>query len=83
MLVLSKTFKAADLLKSCSQPVYLQVKGYVKAASKYGVFVSLSNELDARVKMSNLADSFVEDVAQAFPQGKLVKGHIVSISQDK
>ena len=55
----------------------------MKAASKYGVFVSLSNEVDARVKMSNLADSFVEDAAQAFPQGKLVKGHIISISQDK
>lgn len=55
----------------------------MKAASKYGVFVSLSDELDARVKMSDLADSFVQDVAQAFPQGKLVKGHLLSIAKDK
>ncbi len=55
----------------------------MKAASKYGVFVSLSDEVDARVKMSNLADSFVEDPAQAFPPGKLVKGHIVSVSKER
>lgn len=61
----------------------MQVIGYVKAASKYGVFVSLSDGIDARVKMSNLADSFVEDAAQAFPQGKLVKGHLISITKDK
>lgn len=57
--------------------------GYVKAASKYGVFVSLAKDLDARIKMSNLADSFVEDVNLAFPVGKRVKGHIVSVCKDK
>ena len=61
----------------------MQVTGYVKAASKHGVFVSLAKDLDVRVKMSNLADSFVEDASLAFPVGKRVQGHIISVSQDK
>ena len=61
----------------------MQIQGYVKGCSKHGVFVALAPKVDARVKMSNLADSFVEDAAAKFPLGQLVKGHIVSVHEGK
>ena len=60
-----------------------QVQGYVKSASKAGVFVALSGALDARVQLSNLAEGFVADPEAAFPVGKLVQGRILAISPDK
>jgi predicted RNA-binding protein with RPS1 domain len=63
--------------------VILQVSGYVRGTSKYGVFVALAPGVDARVKMSNLADSFVEDAAAKFVPGQLIKGHVVSLSEGK
>ena len=45
--------------------------------------MGLSSTVDARIKMSNLSEIFVEDPSAAFPLGKLVKGHIVGISGEK
>lgn len=56
---------------------------YVKAVSKIGVFVTLARGLDARIRLSQLADSFVDDPQAAFPEGKLVKGRIVSTEPTK
>lgn len=52
-------------------------------AGQQGVFVTIGNGLDARVKLSNLADYFVPDVAAAFPIGKLVRGTVVACDPDK
>ena len=59
------------------------MRGYVKHVSKVGLFVSLSTDLDARVRLSNLADTFVEEPGKAFPAGRLVKGRILSIAGDR
>lgn len=56
----------------------VQVLGYVKTVSK-GAFVALAADLDARVKLSALADGFVEDPAKAFPEGRLVRGRVVAV----
>ena len=56
----------------------VQVSGYVKAVSSAGVFVVLARNLEARVKMGHLSDSFVKDPKAAFPEGKLVHGRVIS-----
>lgn len=55
-----------------------QVHGYVKSVGRAGAFVALSRGLEARVKLGNLADGFVEDPEQAFPEGQLVRGRVIS-----
>ena len=54
------------------------VKGFVVQTSHKGCFVRLSRRLTARVELKNLADAFVQDVATAFPPGKLVAGRVLS-----
>jgi rRNA biogenesis protein RRP5 len=47
------------------------------------MFVVLDRSHDARVKLSQLSDGFVEDPAAAFPVGSCVEGHIVSVEHTK
>ena len=62
------------LLMTC-----VQVQGYVRAVGPQGVFVTLGRAVDARIRLSNLADTYVEDPAAAFVPGQLVRGTILSI----
>ncbi len=59
-----------------------QVLGYIKSVSK-GAFVALAADLDARVKLSALADGFVEDPATAFPEGQLVRGRVIAVDDGR
>ena len=59
------------------------MKGYVRSVSPAGVFVCLSDSITARIRLSNLADSFVEDPKADFPEGRLVQGKVISIAGDK
>ena len=52
--------------------------GYVKSASKAGVFVTVSKGKDARINLANLASVFVEDPVKDFPAGMCVRGKLVS-----
>lgn len=61
----------------------LQVSGYVKAVSSAGVFVVLARNAEARVKMGHLSDSFVKDPKEAFPEGKLVAGRVISAADGR
>ncbi len=61
----------------------LQVRGYVRSVSPAGVFVCLSDSITARVRLSNLADTFVEDPKADFPEGRLVQGKVISTTGDK
>ncbi len=61
----------------------LQVSGYVKAVSSAGVFVVLARNVEARVKMGHLSDSYVKDPKEAFPEGKLVEGRIISAADGR
>ena len=66
-----------------SRPCLLQVCGYVQHVAKAGMFVTLSRDLVARVKLGELAASFVEDPEAAFPPGTLVKGRVLSVQGDR
>eukprot|EP00887_Chlorella_sp_A99_P001742 scaffold19.g1742.t1 len=65
------------------------VGGYVKAVGPAGVFVELSRGLEARIKLSQLADTFVEQPAEAFLAGcrvdarvlHVVRGHIKRVEK--
>ncbi|XP_066915930.1 protein RRP5 homolog [Clytia hemisphaerica] len=56
------------------------IRGYVKACTKVGVFVSLSSNISGRVQIKNLSQFFVKDYQSLFPVGKLVKAKILSIN---
>lgn len=51
--------------------------------AKAGMFVTLSHNVTARVKLGQLAASFVEDPEVAFPPGTLVKGRVLSVQGDR
>ena len=55
-----------------------EVSGYVKSVGKSGCFVALSRNVDALIKLTNLADGFVVKPSVEFPTGRLVRGRIVS-----
>ena len=55
------------------------MRGYVRAAGPQGVFLALGRDVSARVRLSNLADSFVDSPDKDFPVGKLVQGWVLRI----
>jgi rRNA biogenesis protein RRP5 len=59
------------------------VSGYVKVAGKMGVFITLGRDLEARIKLRQLQDEFVEDPLASYPPGTFVQGRIVSINNGK
>ncbi|KAL9983734.1 hypothetical protein ACROYT_G005955 [Oculina patagonica] len=59
------------------------VRGYVKSCSDFGVFVSLAHHIVARVQIKNLSQYYVKQWKPLFPQGKLVKGKVLSVDPTK
>lgn len=55
----------------------------MKGVSAVGMFVSLSSSVEARVKLGQLSDTFVEDPQTTFPAGQFVTGRILSIQGDR
>ena len=53
----------------------------MKRADSKGLFLSLDRQHDARVKLSNLSDGFIEDPTAAFPVGTHVEGRVVSVTE--
>ena len=76
-LVPKPNIKLADLSPGAA------VSGYVKAAGKMGVFVTLGRDLEARIKLRQLQDEFVEDPLAAYPPGTFVQGRVVAIRDGK
>jgi rRNA biogenesis protein RRP5 len=60
-----------------------QVGGYVKAAGKAGVFVCLTRTLDARLRLGQLSDKFVEDPAAAYPEGAYVSARVLKVEGER
>ncbi|AAG51058.1 rRNA biogenesis protein, putative, 3' partial; 75505-85642, partial [Arabidopsis thaliana] len=50
------------------------VQGYVKNTMSKGCFIILSRTVEAKVRLSNLCDTFVKEPEKEFPVGKLVTG---------
>ncbi|KAL6540426.1 hypothetical protein OROMI_024309 [Orobanche minor] len=55
------------------------VQGYVKNVSSKGCFIMLSRKIDAKILLSKLSDTFVENPEIEFPVGKLVAGRVLSV----
>ncbi len=60
-----------------------KVSGYVKAAGKMGVFISIGRDVEARIKLRQLNDEFVEDPLQKYPPGTFVQGKVMAINDGK
>lgn len=52
------------------------IRGFVRAISKSGCFVSIGTFTVARILLSNLADDFTTEPEKKFPAGTLVSGKI-------
>ncbi|KAI8105276.1 hypothetical protein M9435_000444 [Picochlorum sp. BPE23] len=72
-LIPNPSLKAKDL------SVGSAVSGYVKSAGKMGVFVSLGRAVEARIKLRQLQDDFVEDPETSYPPGLFVQGTVMTI----
>jgi rRNA biogenesis protein RRP5 len=59
-------------------PYAMQVHGYVSGVNKAGAFVALRGGATAHVKLSHLADGYIEAPAKEFPVGKHVRGHVTA-----
>ncbi|KAG7581622.1 S1 domain [Arabidopsis suecica] len=55
------------------------VQGYVKNTMSKGCFIILSRTVEAKVKLSNLCDTFVKEPEKEFPVGKLVTGRVLNV----
>ncbi|KAL2923175.1 rRNA biogenesis protein RRP5 [Bienertia sinuspersici] len=80
----SEDTSSGDSVSSCVQKIEdlqldMVVHGYVKSVTSKGCFVLLSRKVDAKIKLANLSDGYVEDPAKDFPVGKLVKGKVLSV----
>ncbi|KAG1654779.1 hypothetical protein FOA52_007439 [Chlamydomonas sp. UWO 241] len=54
-----------------------------RAVGPKGLFLALDRTLDARIRLGNLSDGFVEDPSAAFPLGMKLTGMLVSTKDDK
>ncbi|KAK9832620.1 hypothetical protein WJX81_004603 [Elliptochloris bilobata] len=59
------------------------VAGYISAVNASGAFLNLACDLTARVRLSNLADGFVQDPAATFPVGQLARGTVLSVDGNR
>ena len=57
------------------------ISGYVKNVAKGGLFLAIARDVDARVKMCNLGDAFVDDPGKVFGKGSVVSGTVISVDQ--
>ncbi|KAI9142050.1 hypothetical protein BKA69DRAFT_1037920 [Paraphysoderma sedebokerense] len=55
------------------------VRGYVKSVSGKGVFINLGRKLDGKVKLCNLADTFVKNLNEKFKSGQVVNAKVISL----
>lgn len=69
-----------DIAKVKTGDVY---HGFVKHVSDGGVFVSISRNLDARVKIAELSDEFLTEWKTKFLVGQLVQGKILQVDSIK
>lgn len=56
-----------------------RVHGYVKSTGTNGVFVCLARDIDARIRLRQLSDEFIEDPAKVFPPGSHIEGTVIAV----
>lgn len=60
-----------------------KVRGFVRAISKKGCFVSIGRQVFAQALLSDISDDFVPDLQESFPVGKLVTGKVSKLDTSK
>ncbi|KDR85384.1 hypothetical protein GALMADRAFT_234227 [Galerina marginata CBS 339.88] len=55
------------------------VRGFVKNIVEHGLFVTIGQEVDARVQIKELFDEYIKDWQSHFKEHQIVKGRILSI----
>ena len=58
-------------------------RGFVKKIADSGLFVALSREVTAYVRISELSDSYLKDWKTAFQVGQLVRGRITVVDPEE
>ena len=79
--MLSSTLSVPDpeILSSSQLQVNQIVRGFVKNVTDKGIFVMLSRNCTAYVKVSNLSDDFIKDWRREYQRGQLVKGKVIAL----
>lgn len=57
------------------------VRGFIRAISDKGGFISIGRDVVAHVKLCDLSDEFVESPKADFPVGKLVCGSVIDVQK--
>eukprot|EP00879_Flechtneria_rotunda_P009200 GHRR01009633.1.p1 GENE.GHRR01009633.1~~GHRR01009633.1.p1 ORF type:complete len:1069 (+),score=440.49 GHRR01009633.1:481-3207(+) len=74
---------SSGLLQLDQLKVGNKVQGYVRSVSTKGLFVVLDRCHDARIKLKQLSDGYVEDPAAAYPVGSRIEGKVLSVEHTK
>lgn len=59
------------------------VKGQVTGVTRYGVFVSLNDDYTGLVHISEISESYINDIESLFKVGDVIKVKILEIDEDK
>lgn len=60
-----------------------KVQGQVTGVTKYGVFVSLDDEYSGMVHISEVSESYVEDMNKLFKIGDLINVKVLELDESK
>ncbi|KAG4306303.1 hypothetical protein PORY_000291 [Pneumocystis oryctolagi] len=59
------------------------LRGFIKNIAEKGLFISLSRNIVARVRIDEISDQFIQDWKSNFYLYGLIEGKIISINEDK
>jgi len=60
-----------------------KIRGFVRSASKQGIFLNVGRNITARILLSNASDVYISDPSTSFIPGSLVEGWITAVDIDK
>ncbi|KAG5519000.1 hypothetical protein PMAC_002531 [Pneumocystis sp. 'macacae'] len=83
--VLSSMLKQRDPeITSLEQlKVGLLFRGFIKNIAEKGLFISLSRNIVARIRIDEISDQFIQDWKSSFRLYDLIEGKIISIDENK
>ncbi|EMR10365.1 hypothetical protein PNEG_01617 [Pneumocystis murina B123] len=83
--VASSTFKQRDpeIISLEELKIGALFRGFIKNIAEKGLFISLSRNLVARVRIDEISDQFIQDWKSNFHLYDLIEGKIISIDENK
>ncbi|OLL26878.1 rRNA biogenesis protein rrp5 [Neolecta irregularis DAH-3] len=82
--VLSSSSKVVDLeiLSMDDLKIGQVVRGFIKNIADKGLFISLSRNVTARVKISEISDDYIKDWKKLFKPMQLIQGKIINLDSN-